>query len=100
MTLPVGWGALACRPWHPGGERSPETPASVAWAHRSAVPRPPRRQLTRRAPTSPRLGRAVAHVIGATWGTVLGPSGFTVPAQGGPLGNHFLTSRSRHVSSP
>ena len=19
MTLPVGWGALACRPWHPGG---------------------------------------------------------------------------------
>ena len=47
--------------------------------------------MTRRAPTSPRLGRAVEHVIGAIWGKVLGQDGFTVPAQGMPLGDCFLT---------
>ena len=47
--------------------------------------------MTRRAPTSPRLGRAGEHVIGAIGGKVLGQGGFTVPAQGVPLGDRFLT---------
>jgi hypothetical protein len=47
--------------------------------------------MARRAPTSPWLGRAVEHVSGAIGGKVLSQCGFTMPAQGLPLGDCFLT---------
>lgn len=46
----------------------------------AVLPRPPGRLMTRRAPTSPRLGRAVEHVLGAIGDKVLSQCGFTVPA--------------------